>query len=248
MKVYLDLVILINFLIDYLTLLYTAIIQKKNINNKRILLATLFASTSLGLFIINSFILFLLLRFLYSILIIRVAYKWNNIRVYILDIIIFYFLNFSVAGLIISMNLKINSTITIPIILLISSIMISITLVFIFINNIKIKTRDIRSEYMFSLDDINFYNGFLDTGNVLYTKKMLPVIFVNEKIIEHINYDEEVKINQFGTIVTKRGFYYKTFIIIVNNTVIKKPVFIVPVNSIFENKTSYNAILHADII
>ncbi len=250
MKVYLDLIISINFLLDYSVILYTAIIQKKKINHKRILLGSLFATLSLGLFYINNDFLFFVLRFLYSLIIILVSFKWISLREYILDIIVFYILNFVIAGVITSMSLNLNAKTSVPLIIIINSMMISFAFLLFFAINLKNKIHNERNTYKFNLGDNTLYNGYLDTGNILYTKDYIPVIFIKEKLVEDYKNIKEsiIEINQFGNIVLKKGFYYNNFNISNRKKFININVFIVPIKNIFENKTIFDAILHRDIL
>ena len=70
MKIYVDLVLFLNFFFDFLLLLATSLILRRNVNIKRILLGALIGSLSIFLLFvsINSFTLFLI-KILISILI-----------------------------------------------------------------------------------------------------------------------------------------------------------------------------------
>ena len=125
MIVYLDLVIIINFIIDCLLLISVDVLLKRNAKFKRILFAALLGSLSTFiLFLIGSSILLLLLKLLISVLMILIAFKYQSFKyfkdnlfwLYIISIILggtIYLLNDQIAlvnsGIVFSKNgFKIN--------------------------------------------------------------------------------------------------------------------------------------------
>ena len=70
MTVYVDVILLANFLLDYNLIAYTGVINQQRVSFLRIILATLLALSSLSLFFVEIKSLFLLLRIIYSLVII----------------------------------------------------------------------------------------------------------------------------------------------------------------------------------
>ena len=81
MKVYLDLVMILNFFIDFILLLSVKIILKRNIKLSRIIYGSFIGGLSILLlfFNINSFILFMV-KILISIVMIITSFGYRNIK------------------------------------------------------------------------------------------------------------------------------------------------------------------------
>ena len=99
MKVYLDLILLLNFLFDFILLLSTSIILKRNTKIYRIILGSLVGSiTMLSLFLrMNSFTLFIF-KFIVSILMIITAFNYKNIKYTLKNIYYLYIVSVVLAG------------------------------------------------------------------------------------------------------------------------------------------------------
>lgn len=269
MTIYLDLVFLSNFLLDYSFIVYTGIISRSSIKIWRIFLASLFATLSLVLFLIELDILFYILRILWSLLIILIAFNFDNIKQYIKKIIIFYFLNYLTAGIIISYNFQIfeNSIMvdlknsTSWILLIISFILANlITYIYKVIvdnkTNIIQKVVDIKFEF---LSKEYYGNGLIDSGNVVYSKvDHLPIIFIDREIID-FNIDEELLIKhnikftyvRYKTVkdnCVSLTFKPEFFYVKVDKDFLKKDVYIAISNNIKSYDHTFNVILNANIL
>ena len=79
MKVYLDLVFLLNFCYDLLLLMTIDITLKRHMNIKRLLIASIVGALSLGILFLpfNKVVLFIL-KILVSVLMILIAFKYKN--------------------------------------------------------------------------------------------------------------------------------------------------------------------------
>lgn len=211
MKIYLDLLLLLNFFLDLLLLLTVSILLRRRKNSIRLLCAAFIGGLSiLFLFIpMNSLGLFFS-KIIISILMCLIAFGYQNIKytgknilyLYMTSILLggfLYFLNDQFAykkeGIVFYHNgLSINM-----IFLLLSSPI----LLYLYIRQGK-ELRNIYSKYhtitIFLGGKKYEFTGFLDTGNTLrdpYTKS--PVILINKK---KIIYD----INEFGMMLVP----YKT--------------------------------------
>lgn len=194
--IYIDLVIVINFIIDILLLISVDLLLKRRAKFKRIVIASLLGSLStLLLFYITSSIILLLFKLLISIFMVIISFKYesfnqfkdNIVWLYIISIILggsIYLLNNQIAlinnGLVFSgSGFKIN--------LFILSI-ISPIIVFKYIKYQKNFKNTYSETY-----DVNIYykgtkvtsTGFLDTGNKLKDPYFgRPIILVNKELIK----------------------------------------------------------------
>ncbi len=195
MKIYLDIVFLLNFIIDFLILYGVKVVLKEKVKLIRILLGSLVGSlTLIMLFVkINSFVL-ILSKFIISLLIILVSFGkkhfFKNLAYfYLISIILggsFYLLDITYEEgnlLVFKNNYLINF-----IILIFGSILI----IFLFVReNIKYKeifsNKYIVKIYLFK--KMYELEGFIDTGNRLtdpYKKR--AIILVNLKLKNKANY------------------------------------------------------------
>lgn len=200
MKIYIDLIIFINFFFDFILLISVSIILKRNVKIKRIILASIIGGISIiSLFIsFNTFTLFLF-KLILSIIMILVSFSYKNFKytfdnfIYLYMVSIFlggflYFLNTSFSykniGLIFFHNgLSIN---------IIFIIILSPIILIIYIKNNK-KLKDEYSKkcnVSITLLNNNKLNltGFLDTGNNMYDPyKKRPIILINKSILGNYN-------------------------------------------------------------
>lgn len=232
MIVYVDLVILLNFIIDILLLISVSLLLKRNASYKRIIFAAIFGSFStLLLFYIDNNLTLLLYKFIISIFMVIIAFRYNDFYyfkdnlfwLYIISIILggsIYLLNnqiyLSNKGIVFSANgFKIN---------LIILLLIGPLILYKYIKNNQ-KQKNVSSNYY---DVVIYYNNehikgtaFLDTGNRLidpYFGK--PIILVNQELIKSdvkTFYVPYKGLNNEGLLPV-----FKPKKMIVNNKVIKK--------------------------
>lgn len=107
MKVYIDSILLLNFLFDTLILLSISIVLKRNIKLRRIILGGFIASLSIfTLFInINSFLLFIL-KFILMIIIVIVTFGFKNIKYIFNNILYFFIINIIYGGFLYYLNIE----------------------------------------------------------------------------------------------------------------------------------------------
>ncbi len=194
--VYIDLVIIINFLIDMLLLISVDLLLKRKAKFKKIIIASLLGSLStLLLFYINNNTILLIFKLLISVIMVVVSFgylsfhyfKDNLIWLYITGIILggsIYLLNDQIAlvnnGLVFSKNgFKIN----IILLLIISPIIVYKYLKY---------QKEFQNTYT-NYYDVDIYykglkirgTGFLDTGNKLRDPYFgRPIILVNKELIK----------------------------------------------------------------
>lgn len=199
MKIYLDLVLFLNFAFDFLLLLSVSIVLKRNININRIIMGAFIGSLSiLLLFInINNLTLFIF-KLIISILMILTTFSYKNIRYFIKNISYFYMSSIILGGFLYFMNIQFSyknegiifyhNGLSINFILL---IFLSPIIIYCYIKQCKDLKHTYNNYYKIKIsykNELKDINSFLDTGNRLvspYNKS--PVILVNEKIFKHID-------------------------------------------------------------
>ena len=195
MIIYIDLILILNFIIDMLLLISVDMLLKRKVPFKRIALASFIGSLStLSLFYISSSVTLLLIKLLISIVMVIIAFKYESFNyfkenlfwLYIISIILgggLYLLNDQITltnnGIAFSSNgFRLNML-----------VLVIITPIIIF-NYVKIQRR-LSVDYS-NLYDVSIYlkgevfsgTGFLDTGNKLvdpYFQR--PIILVNKELI-----------------------------------------------------------------
>ena len=176
MKVYLDIVFLLNFIFDFVSILGTSIILKRNTNIIRIILGSILGElTCISLFIRFNTISLIIFKIVISILIIFIVFNFNNIRYFTTNLYYFYLIELILGGFLYVIN---NHNIFIRILL-------GLIFIYFFIKNIK-KLKLNHNKYLSIKLDINNntykLNAFLDTGNKLKDPYFnSPIIIINNK-------------------------------------------------------------------
>ncbi len=269
MIVYLDLIILANFILDYSLIAYTGIINQQKMHFGRLFVASLFALSGLSLFFIPNKLFFILLRVLFSFGIIYLAYSFKSVKQYFKNLLVFYFLNYITAGIIVSYDFKFTENViylyyekdTTWYLLIISFIFANL-LTYIykvieenhaFIKNttLDVKFRILNQEYQLK--------GFMDTGNLVTSEgDNIPVVFIDKNIIkEEIN--EAYLINhkiKFTYVLTKTFndshltlvFKPEYFLVSINHKWISKDVYLAFGENLKSDNLSFQAILNCKLI
>ena len=177
MKVYLD------YIFDFIILLSTSLILKRNIKFYRILFGALIGSiTILELFIPMNKLELIMYKFFISILMIIFTFNFNNIRYFFKNLYYMYLISIILGGFITFINNNFNK------LNIFIYILLSITLIYIYIKNIKELKTNYNKYYKVDIyydNKIIKLNAFLDTGNKLIDPyKKWPVILVKEKYIK----------------------------------------------------------------
>ena len=178
MKIYLDLIMILNFLIDLILLLTVSIALKRNIKITKLMLGAFVGGISILLlfFNINSIFLFII-KVLISIFMILISFGYINIKYTLTNLLYLYMSSIILGGFLYLLNLEFsykhigiifyNNGLSINFIFL---IIFSPIILYIYIK----QTKKLRNNYS------NYYNieiyikgkkykyiGYLDTGNVL---------------------------------------------------------------------------------
>lgn len=192
MKIYLDMIMILNFGIDFILLLSVSLILKRNVKLTRIMLGAFIGGISiLMLFMnINSFTLFLLKLFI-SILMILVTFKFRNIKYTLINLLYLYMSSIILGGFLYLLNLEFsykhigiifyNNGLSVNFIFL---IIFSPIILYIYIK----QTKNLRYNYS------NYYNieiylnnkkykytAYMDSGNVLVDKLTNKIVILIDK-------------------------------------------------------------------
>lgn len=182
--IYIDELILLNFIIDYVILSTLTSLLKKNIKKRRILLSCLVGEISiLYLFISMNTILLFLFKTILGIFMIIILYGYSDIKTLIKELLYFYIICFFLGGTL--YYFKIEDLISYQYILLLIPIIMNIYKYFEYNLKSILKTR-YRVNIYLNDDKVLYLNGFLDTGNTLidpYSGN--KIIIINKKVNEN---------------------------------------------------------------
>lgn len=200
MKIYLDLVLILNFIFDFLLILSVSIILRRNVKINRIMLGAFIGGLSiLALFFkINSLTLFFF-KFFISILMVLISFGFKNIRYTIKNIVFLYLSSMILGGFLYFLNIEFSykheglvffhNGLSINFIFL---IIFSPIIIYIYVRESKKLKTNYSNYYKANLYIKNKkleLNAYLDTGNNLsdpYKKR--PIILVDKrKILFDIN-------------------------------------------------------------
>lgn len=234
MKVYVDLVYFLNFYLDFLLLLTTSIILKRNAPLKKILFGSFLGSLSIFFLFynVNSILLFLF-KILIAFLMVVCSFQYKNLKYTINNLSYFYMISVILGGFLYYLNLEfsythiglifINKGLSINAVFL---IIISPIILYIYCRQAKQFKTNYNLTYKVEIglrsNEILNLNGFLDTGNKLVdpiTNK--PILLLQKGLI-----DEE-----------KQRIYYIPFHSLGNNNLLKcfKPNYVIIENKKYKN-------------
>lgn len=209
MKLYLDVIFIINIWFDFLILLCVSLLLKRNIKFKRIIFGSLFGSlTFFLLFLKLNSSLLILYKLIISILICIITFSFKNLKYTFNNLLYFYLVSIILGGGIYLLNnsfksvLTLNRSLNYLILLIISPIII-----FIYLS----QTKNLRNNYsnyhkvdILYKNKLYHLNGYLDTGNNLfdpYKKRKIILVKLNIKYDDtSIIYTPYESLNNVGVI------------------------------------------------
>ena len=203
MKIYIDLVLLLNFGFDLLLLISVALILRRQTDLKRLLISSSIGSiTILSMFIeLNSFLLFII-KILISLIMVYITFGYKNIKYTLKNLFYLYTSSIILGGFLYFLNLQFSyknkglafyfNGLSINVIIL---IILSPIIIYAYIKQ-ALELKNNYSNY-YNID-IYLKNGkiipataFLDTGNILedpYKKR--PIILLNKELLT-IDYNKD---------------------------------------------------------
>lgn len=256
MTIYLEYIFIENLIMDFIILKETIELAKLKVNNKRIILASIFSSIYVVIMLLFKFNIlnYALSKLCLVLCMIVIATKLKNIRMYIKV----YFLFFMVSTLNVGVYIVIANIFNIT-----NQSGLEKTLIYIvtyyftktFISKLwklyKVEINKRELNYTVELkigEKIYTYIGFLDTGNTVYSHG-LPVIFAeitDEKLISKLTAYEtfNVKTVTLGSTCSKKAYVFDK--IKISN---KTKTWLVKAAVVFENRrisrlNNYNMILN----
>ena len=203
MKIYIDLVLLLNFGFDLLLLFSVAIILRRQTNLKKLILGALLGTiTIFSMFIETSSLILFIIKILISIGMVLITFGYNNLKYIFNNLFYLYTSSIILGGFLYFLNLEFSykneglifyfNGLSINIIIL---IILSPIIIYAYIKQ-GLKLKNQYSNY-YNID-IYLKNGniipttaFLDTGNHLedpYKKR--PIILLNKKLLQ-IDYKKD---------------------------------------------------------
>lgn len=188
MKIYIDLFFLFNVIMDFMIILGTSIILKRNSNIIRIIISSLIGGFSSILLFGN--INKILIEVISIIVMMLISFGYKGIKYVLRNIFYMYLLSTLIGGIIYLFNVKVSNNIVINYFIII--VISSLVLILYIKENRKIK--NIYNNYY--KVDIYFKDkskisvvGFIDTGNNLYDPyRNRPIILLSNKYIREDNY------------------------------------------------------------
>lgn len=199
MKVYLDLIFILNFSFDFLLLLTVSIVLKRHVKFYKLLLGALIGGLSIFLLFIkiNSLELFIL-KLLISILMIIVTFKFKDIKYTLINLGYLYLVSIILGGFLYLLNVQFSykqeglvfyhNGLSINFIIL---IILSPIILYIYVRQakeLKVNYNNYYNVKIYYKNNIYNLTGFVDTGNKLkslYSNK--NIIIINKNIIKDIN-------------------------------------------------------------
>ena len=107
MKVYIDVVIMLNFLIDLILILSVAIVLRRKTNIKKLIMSSIIGSLSLCLlFLIKSNITLLLVKVISSIVMVVIAFNFRDIKYTLKNVLYLYISSSFLGGVLYMLNLE----------------------------------------------------------------------------------------------------------------------------------------------
>ena len=182
MVIYIDLLIILNFLYDYLIMYIVSIVLKRQLNKKRLLLSSLIGELSILILILNiNYILLIILKIILAIIMNLITFNYKTMKYTIINISYFYMISIILGGFIYYCYLNninyIIIMIFIPILLMI----------YIIQNNMKYKYQNYYS-VVININNKHKLNvvGYLDTGNnIIDPISLKPIIIINKELIKY---------------------------------------------------------------
>ncbi len=166
MKIYLDLLLLLNFIYDGLLLITVSVALKRNTSFKRILLGSLFGSLSTLIILLplNKYLVFIL-KIISGLIMLLITFSYHNFKYFLNNLIYLYMCSVILAGFLVFLKIQFNN-LSYVLILLISPFIL-----YVYLKEQK-KLKEIvnyHKNVTITLKNNRTLNlkGFIDSGNTL---------------------------------------------------------------------------------
>ncbi len=191
--IYIEEVVILDFLIDLYLLYICSLILKNNTKKYRMIFSCIFSSMSyIIIFNLSNNVFLFIIKLIISIIMIIISFGYNDIKILIKNVICFNILNFFLGGLL--YYFKISNIVNYKLILLLIPLFLKIYKYFTYNIRAILNFRYKVTIYLNS-GKVLYLNGYMDSGNNLiepYNNR--KVIIINKKI------DEEYYLVPYKTI------------------------------------------------
>jgi stage II sporulation protein GA (sporulation sigma-E factor processing peptidase) len=243
MTIYIDVVIILNFIFDYFILRTVNLVLKRNISKRRLLLGALTGEISIILLLFNyNIIILLIFKIIMAIFINIIVFKYQSIKYTLINVSYFYMVSVILGGFIYS--LKLNNLNYLIILLLVPFILW-------LYHKQENKLKDQYKNYylvkiVFKNNKELTINGYLDTGNNLIDPiSNKPIIILDKRLTKGVIsirspiYVPYNALNYHSVLKCLKPKYIKVNTHIINNVLIgimDNPINIDGVGCILNNK------------
>lgn len=183
MIIYIDIIIILNSLLNFIFLYVIEKIFADKINGIRLVISSLVGSLFIFGYLFNYY-LYLLLKLFGGVVIVLIGLKLITLPKQIIKISLFYTINFAFVGFLSSFN------ITKPLLLFLG---LTVILGLVIIESNRKYFQYINSNKYKVCIELNgkkiFMSGYVDSGNLCHYNEV-PVIFINKKYYEYFNISE----------------------------------------------------------
>lgn len=188
MNVYIEYVLIDNFVIDFLLLKCTFTITGKKPKNKRLVISSIIGALfALTYPLINAITpIIIAVKILFGLLLVLISQKYTCVKDYYVNVVIFFLLTFLTGGAIIGacnlLGINYSSEISIAIMFLPTYIIIKTVIEgvkYIYRRKEEVKNQ-VEIELIYKNNRVKT-QGFIDTGNNLYSKGN-PVVVISKKV------------------------------------------------------------------
>ena len=231
MKVYVDIVLIINFILDFMLLLGVSILLKRNVDIKRVFIGSFIGGVSiLGLFIpMNSIFLFIF-KVMISIIMVLITFNYKSFRYTIMNLLYLYTLSIFLGGFLYFLNNQfcikrkglvfINNKFSITIIFI---LIVSPIVIYLYTKQLK-SFKNIYSNYISTKIYYKDKNidliGYMDSGNNLSYLGNKVILLDKRKMIFNISNYLFIPLSTVnGKSIIK---YFKPDRVVINGKDIKK--------------------------
>ena len=193
MKIYIDLILILNFFLDLILELSVAIILKREITFYRLIISSFIGGLSVILLFlkINNLSLFVL-KVIISIIMILISFKFKNIKYFFNNILFFYINSIVLGGFLYFINLNLSNNKGVIFIHnnlypnFITLVILSPIIIYLYIHELNKLKNNYHNYYdvcIYLNGNKYSYVGYFDSANNLKYKNH-PVILINEKKIK----------------------------------------------------------------
>ena len=231
MKVYVDLVMIVNFILDFILLLGVSMLLKRNVNLKRVIFGSFIGGLSIIiLFIPMNVITIFIFKFITSIIMVLITFKFKSFRYTFMNLIYLYILSIFLGGFLYLLNdqfcikkkglVFINNDFSITIIFI---LIISPIVIYLYVK----QERNFRNIYNNYMNVFIYYSnkkldciGYMDSGNNLSYLNNKVILLDKRKMI----FDVEKYLYIPLTTVSGNGIIkaFKPDKVVINDNICKK--------------------------